>query len=259
MVTSIAYNRVGKEVWALVPARSGSKGVKDKNLRELFGHSILAWSILAAGATPGIDRVFVSTDSPDYMREARRYGAETPFQRPVELASDTATDLEVFEHFLQWASRERNPLPSAVVHLRPTTPMRDPEVLSAAIETAVSRRHEATALRSVHECSESPFKWFMRDAQGYLVTLDGSRSLDSANAARQSFPDVFIPNGYVDVIYPDLLLERGRLHGDAVLPYRTPPVIEVDTEVELELLKRVASVPPRLLDEALRIEKAINA
>lgn len=246
------------EVWALVPARSGSKGIKDKNLRQLFGHSILAWSVLAARATAGINRVFVSTDSPIYMHEARRYGAEVPFQRPAELAADGSTDLDVFAHFLGWAAQEYGRLPAAVVHLRPTTPMRDPDILSAAIGFALSRRDEATALRSVHESAESPFKWFMRDRDGYLITLDGSRALDSANAARQAFPSVFVPNGYVDVIFPEYVITAGRLHGDAVLPFETEPVIEVDTEAELELLQKVATVPPRLQQEAPDIERALN-
>lgn len=252
-------DRPGNEVWALVPARSGSKGVKDKNLRQLFGHSILAWSVLAARATAGIDRVFVSTDSPTYMEEARRYGAEVPFQRPSALAADNSTDLDVFDHFLGWAAKEICHVPAALVHLRPTTPMRDPDVLSAAISSALSRRGEATALRSVHESAESPFKWFMTDPDGYLVTLDGNRALDAANAARQAFPSVFIPNGYVDVIFPEYVLTSGHLHGDAVLPFETEPVIEVDTEVDLELLQKVASVPPRLNHEALRIERAQNS
>ena len=247
------------EVWALIPARAGSKGVKDKNLRILFGHSILAWSVMAARAAAGINRVFVTTDSPTYMHEAQRYGAETPFQRPAEIATDTSTDLEVFQHFLTWAGQETDALPAAIVHLRPTTPMRDPDVVSTSAYAALARRAEATALRSVHECAESPFKWFMQDREGFLVTLEGSRALDSANATRQSFQSVFIPNGYVDVIFPDFVLEEHRLHGDSVLPFETPPVIEVDTEVELELLQNMGNVPTRLLQEAQRIERVLRS
>lgn len=245
-------------VWALVPARSGSKGVKDKNVRHLHGHSILGWSVMAARATEGIDRVFVSTDSPEYIKEARRYGAETPFRRPARLASDASTDLDVFRHFLDWASTESDSLPVAVAHLRPTTPMRDPDVLSMAIAEAIDRRESASALRSVHESAESPFKWFMQDEQGFLVTLDGSRSLDSANAARQSFPTVYIPNGYVDVIYPEFVQSSGRLHGDNVVPFSTSPVIEIDTEAELELLQKAAIVPDRLMDAARRFEGGLD-
>jgi CMP-N,N'-diacetyllegionaminic acid synthase len=254
-VTKYERSRPKGEVWALVTARSGSKGVKDKNLQQVFGHSILAWSVLAARETAGIDRVFVTTDSAAYMEEARRYGGEVPFQRPAELATDSSTDLEVFDHFLRWAAENCGDLPAAVAHLRPTTPMRDPDVIASAIERALSHRSQATALRSVHGSSESPFKWFMKDDDGYLTTLDGNRALDSANAARQVFPQVLIPNGYVDVIFPEQLVSSGRLHGDAVMPFETETVIEVDTQAELELLRKVATVPPRLHQATLHIEK----
>lgn len=255
MVTVGPDIRTVTEVWALVPARSGSKGVKDKNLRELFGHSLLGWSVLAARATKEIDRVFVSTDSPAYMDEGYRYGAEVPFQRPAELATDLSTDLDVFEHFIQWAADEHGFLPTAVVHLRPTTPMRDPEVLSQAIGSAVERRGEVTALRSVHQSPESPFKWFMKNRDGYLITLNGSRALDPSNSARQKFPKVFIPNGYVDVIFPEYVIRSGHLHGDAVIPFETETIIEIDTEAEFVLLDKVATVPARLLQEATQIER----
>ena len=248
---------VGFEVWALVPARSGSKGVADKNLRKVFGHSILAWSVLAARATASIDRVFVSTDSLAYMDEARRYGAEVPFQRPSGLASDSSTDWDVFDHFLGWALREYGHLPVAVAHLRPTTPMRDPRVISSAVDAALSHRSEATAMRSVQECAESPFKWFMKDGDGYLVTLDGTRALDAANAARQAFPSVFVPNGYVDVIYPERVMSTGHLHGDCVLPFETEPVFEIDTGADLELLHKIADLPAELHRQAERIERAL--
>jgi hypothetical protein len=137
--------------------------------------------------------------------------------------------------------------------------MRDPDVISLAITSALSFCGVATALRSVHESAESPFKWFMKDSEGFLMTLDGSRSLDASNAARQRFPSVFVPNGYVDVIFPEYVRESGRLHGDAVLPFGTEPVIEVDTEAELELLQRLASVPTRLGQEASRIERVLNS
>lgn len=254
MVSQYSLDRRPKPaVWALIPARSGSKGVKDKNMQQLLGHSLLAWSIIAGRAVDEIDRVFVSTDSSEYMEEAREYGAETPFQRPAKLASDSATDLDVFRNFFEWAQRNSPHLPAAVVHLRPTTPMRDPDVLSAAVSLALERRGEVSAIRSVHESPESPYKWFRLDETGFLVTLDGQRSLDSANRARQYFPEVYVPNGYVDVLYPELVLESGQLHGRNVLPYKTAPVIEVDTIEDLELLRKVSDAPPRLVQKAMNI------
>lgn len=246
---------IGQEVWALVPARSGSKGIPDKNLQQLQGTSLLGLSVLAGTACPTIDRCFVSTDSQSYADEARQYGAEVPFLRPAEASSDTSTDLEVFLHFLNWASAVGQELPWAIVHLRPTTPCRVPDRVNEVVELARSVRDSATAIRSVNAASESPFKWFLQDNGGYLTTLDGARELDSANRSRAEFPDVYIPNGYADVIYPMRVLSTGLLHGDAVRPFITEPVIEVDGPFDLELLRRAASVPNELLTLAAKCQR----
>ena len=241
-----------REVWALVPARAGSKGVIDKNLQPLQGVSLLGLSVLAAKACARIDRCIVSTDSQKYADEARRYGAETPFLRPAEAASDTSTDLDVFLHLMAWAAEEGQALPWAVVHLRPTTPCRAPDRVGEAIELAWSSRDSSTAIRSVHLAPESPFKWFLQDDEGFLTTLAGARQLDSANRSRAEFEDVFVPNGYVDIIFPSHVMRTGLLHGDSVRPYITETVIEVDSLFELELLRSAASVPEQLLTLAAK-------
>ena len=89
-------------VLALIPARSGSKGVPDKNVRPLGGQPLIAWSIAAATRSQAIDRVIVSTDSDAYGRIAIKHGAEVPFLRPSELAADCSRDLEFILHALDW-------------------------------------------------------------------------------------------------------------------------------------------------------------
>ena len=83
---------------ALIPARSGSKGVSNKNIRPLAGFPLIAYSIKAALKSKLIDRVIVSTDSEEYAEIAREYGAEVPFLRPSELSGDIATDKQFFKH-----------------------------------------------------------------------------------------------------------------------------------------------------------------
>jgi N-acylneuraminate cytidylyltransferase len=238
---------ISDEVWALVPARSGSKGVVDKNLQVIQGVSLLGLSVVAGTASSKIDRCFVSTDSSSYAHEAERYGAEVPFLRPAEAASDTATDLDVFNHFLNWAVDDIGYLPWAIVHLRPTTPCREPQLINDAIALARGVSESATSVRSVHVAAESPFKWFLKDPEGYLTTFERNRSLDASNRSRAEFEDVYVPNGYVDVIFPELVVETGLLHGDSVRPFLTEPVIEVDGHFELDLLRRADSVPKALM------------
>ena len=143
--------------FALIPARGGSKGVPKKNLRPLGGHPLIAFSIAAAQQCPEIGRVIVSTDSPEIADVARTYGAEVPFLRPSALAQDASTDREVIHHALEWLRTHEGRQPDLVIQLRPTTPLRDPALLSAAVQFFRSR-DEATSLRSVHELSEPPQK-----------------------------------------------------------------------------------------------------
>ena len=94
------------EVLAVIPARSGSKSVKNKNIRLINGKPMIAYSIGHAKQAACIDRVIVSTDSEEYAEIARKYGAETPFIRPAQYATDTALDIDVFVHALEFLKQE---------------------------------------------------------------------------------------------------------------------------------------------------------
>ena len=124
-------------VIAIVPARSGSKGVKDKNLSSLGGYPLLAYSIVAAKLAKQINRVLISTDSEHYAETGRRYGAEAPFLRPAELSGDASTDRDFMLHAMQWMQKYEGQIPEYWVHLRPTTPMRSPAATPS--ETSSSR------------------------------------------------------------------------------------------------------------------------
>lgn len=91
-----------KKILALIPARSGSKSVVNKNIRKINGKPMMAYSIEHAKASKYINRIIVSTDSEEYAQIAREYGAETPFIRPAEYATDTALDIDVFAHALSF-------------------------------------------------------------------------------------------------------------------------------------------------------------
>lgn len=224
------------QIVALIPARAGSKGVPNKNIRPLGGHSLIAWSIQAALKSKLIDRVVVSTDSQEYADLSVRLGAEAPFLRPVEISGDRSTDYDFVVHALDWFAAHGGK-PQYIVHLRPTTPFRDPALVDQAIE-AFRQHPQATALRSVHEMSESAYKAFERAPQGQLKRLGSdSTALDAANNARQQFPATYSANGYVDVLATSFVRRSGLIHGDWVQPFVTPPVVEVDTEEDFAHLE----------------------
>ncbi len=231
------------KVIALVTARSGSKGVPDKNIKNIGGHSLLDWSIMSSLKTQSISNVYLSTDSEDYASIGKECGALVPFLRPKELASDTATDLDVIKHFLSVVDEK----PDALVHLRPTTPLRDPSILDKAIELFFSKKDELTSLRSVHEMSESAYKSFEVNEKGFLSTIGSIESGDKANLPRQSFPKTYVANGYADVLDPIYILKANKLHGDRILAYQTPVVTEVDSIEDLQYLEWQITKHPRLL------------
>ncbi|MBM3393085.1 MAG: acylneuraminate cytidylyltransferase family protein [Betaproteobacteria bacterium] len=223
-------------VMAIIPARSGSKSIKDKNLAMLGGYPLLAYSVVAAKLSRRIDRVMLSTDSEQYAEVGRRFGAEVPFLRPAEISTDKSTDLEFMVHAMQWVQEHSEDVPEFWVHLRPTTPLRDPAHLDAAV-AMLEGRPEATALRSAHPSPESPFKWFRRGDSGYLIALTSDdTNLDRFNMPRQAFPTVFIPDGYVDIVRSSFVLGTSLLHGDRVIGFESPHCSEVDSAEELELL-----------------------
>ena len=122
------------QILAIIPARSGSKSVKNKNIRLIDGKPMIAYSIEHALKTPEIDRVIVSTDSEEYANIAREYGADVPFIRPAQYATDDALDIDVFRHALWYLKENEGYEPDIVVHLRPTYPIRNIEDISKTIQ-----------------------------------------------------------------------------------------------------------------------------
>ena len=217
------------KILALIPARAGSKGVPDKNIRLLGRHPLIAWTIAACKKAKLIDHIIVSTDSKDYAKLAEKYGANVPFLRPAEISGDHSTDYEFVVHALDWLAKHGEE-PQYIVHMRPTTPLRDPEQIDKAIQIFLDKP-QATALRSVHEMSESAYKTFEIASKGQLKRLGSdSTALDAANNARQGFPKTYSANGYVDVLSTAFVRQSELLHGDFVVPFITPAVLEVDTE-----------------------------
>jgi len=234
------------KVVALIPARAGSKGVPHKNIRPLGGHALIEWSIVACKKSKRVDRVIVSTDSVEYQSLCRGFGAEVPFLRPAKISGDRSTDYEFIVHALDRLAANGEE-PDYIVHIRPTTPLRAPELIDAAIEAFGSVGTIATALRSVHEMAESAYKTFEIAPGGQLKRLGSdSTALDAANDARQAFPKTYIPNGYVDVLSTAFIREFRLLHGDHVIPFVTPTVAEVDTEDDFDFLEYQLTREPTL-------------
>lgn len=146
-------------ITAIIPARGGSKGIPQKNIMDIGGFPLIAYSIAAAKLSKKIDRVIVSTDSKEIAEIAKRFGAEVPFMRPKEIATDTSPDIDFIKHALSWFKAKEGRTPKYIVHLRPTTPLRHPADIDRSI-TKLAAHSRATSLHSAHELRESPYKLF---------------------------------------------------------------------------------------------------
>jgi len=216
------------EVLALIPARGGSKSIPRKNLLTVAGKPLIAYSIEQALASRYVTRTVVSTDDEEIAEVARAFGAEVPLMRPREFAQDHSTDLEVFRHMLTALRGRDGYTCECVVHLRPTGPVRRVERIDAAI-VMLLEHPDADSLRSVTWPMQTPYKMW-RVVDGYLVpllTLEGVA--DAHSRPRQTLPEVFWQNGYVDIIRPQVILQRGSMCGERVLPFVTgEPLLELD-------------------------------
>lgn len=230
------------EILALIPARRGSKGIPRKNLVVVAGKPLIAFSIQQALVSRYITRTIVSTDDAEIAQVARCFGAEVPFMRPAEFAQDFSPDIDVFRHALQWLRDQQGYTCELVVHLRPTGPVRRVGVIDDAIQKMLNHP-EADSLRSVSWPIQTPYK-MLRIAGGYLQPLLAVEGMVEPHCMpRQRLPEVYLGNGYVDVVRPRVILELGMMCGYKILPFIIrEPVFDIDNEdilpqVEQALLK----------------------
>ena len=238
-------------VYAIIPARSGSVSVKNKNIRMIAGHPMMTYSIAAAKLTPGIQRVIVSTDSEEYADIARKYGADVPFLRPKEISGSDATELQFMQHAINWCAENEKVLPEFWVHLRPTAPLREPQLIEQALQQMIADK-TADSLRSAHRTLDCPFKWFWEE-NGYYRAFNGI-SLDEANGPRQAFPPVYIPDGYVDVLRTECIVGNNQI--ERMIAFQSPETIDVDYIGDLERLEEASSSYINSITEYLNNVKA---
>ncbi len=212
---------------ALIPARSGSKRIKNKNIVELDGKPLLAHSIIAAQACDQIDEVWVSTDSEEYARIAEDYSARVVI-RPSIFSRDSSGDIEVIKHFFEGLSINFD----LVAYLRPTTPYRALYHLEEAIKLMVKSYDQVDSLRSVEEMPESVEKMFRLNLGGFLAPIVGD-SMENTGKPNQECFRTFKGNGYIDLIKPSYVRETGKLWGRCI-GYITPRTIEIDTPEDLQ-------------------------
>ncbi len=200
---------------------------------------MLAHSIAHAQASKYINRIIVSTDSEEYATIAREYGAEVPFLRPAEYATDTALDYDVFYHALMWLRDHEGYEADIVVQLRPTYPIRNVQDIDYMIEMLL-QNPEAESVRSMAKATEIPYKMWLR-SEGADCGNNGSRIIplmnnipECYNMPRQQLPTVYYQNACIDAFRPLVVLEKHSMSGDYILGYEMTDNYDIDTEEDFE-------------------------
>lgn len=230
------------DILAIIPARAGSKTIRDKNILDFRGKPLFCHSIDHAKASSLITRCIVSTDSEEYASIAREAGAEVPFLRPPELATDDALDHGAFLHALQWLEEHESYKPAIVVHLRPTTPIRNPEHIDKAIQLLIDHP-EADAVRSVIPAKETPYKmWRLSDGLlEPLLKLEDNP--EPYNTPRQQLPLVYWQNANIDVTRRSTIIDKNSMTGEVILPFimDVSEDIDIDEKEDFEKAEKVVS------------------
>lgn len=244
------------QILAIIPARAGSKSVPNKNIRNIGGKPMLAHSIDHAKESKTVNRIIVSTDSAEYARIAKEYGAEVPFLRPAEYATDTALDYDVFYHALTWLKENDHYMPDVVVQLRPTYPIRRSEDIDNMVELLL-KHPEADSVRSMTKATEIPYKmWLLKDsciksevegcqilgdekgaATGQIIPLIKDIP-ECYNMPRQQLPVAYYQNACIDVFRSMVVLEKHSMSGDCILGYEMSENYDIDTEEDFERVMR---------------------
>jgi CMP-N-acetylneuraminic acid synthetase len=214
-------------VLAIIPARGGSRRFPGKNLADLGGRPLIAWTIDAALQSRAITRTIVSTDDPAIADRSRACGAEVPMMRPAALATDEAPGMGPILHALEWLRDREGYRPDIVVVLQPTSPLRTAADIDAAIAMLDSGGTCVTSVTPV-----SPASWLRK------VSANGSLERVAADDA-----PVYVLNGAIYAARTDVVLASGSMDDGAPLAYVMPRErsVDVDEPADLELAARLVA------------------
>lgn len=213
----------GLSVLGIIPARTGSKGIPGKNITPLAGKPLLVYTVVAARKSRVFDYLLVSTDGEEIAQVARQAGADVPFMRPVELATDTAAGIDVLHHAMAWLS-ERGKTFDCVMYLQPTSPLRTGEDIVGALEVLVDRGADAV----VSVCQTEHHPWWSN-------TLPEDGCMENflppdIPTARQELPKYYRLNGAVYLARWDFIISRTTWFGPATYAYIMPRERSVDID-----------------------------
>ena len=229
------------KVLGIIGIRSGSKGVKDKNIKLLFGKPLVKWIIDTAQKSKSINRLIVSTDSIEYAKIIKGFGVEVPCLRPSELALDHSTDIEYVIHMLEWLKTNEGYVPDIVIRLMATVPMQESEDIDALIEILKNDKFASSAV-VISESRQHPMKALkiIEDGLGAtkLVNYFTETGRDVTPVSRQQYPKAYFRSNIV-ASRIETIYNTNTLTGDIVKYHIIPQdrAIDIDNEVDFIIIE----------------------
>ena len=221
------------DLLVVIPARSGSKAVADKNIRMFRDKPLIAHTIDYALLSVPPDQVFVSTDSESYATIAKKFGATVPELRPAELSRDNSRDFEFMFHAMELFDRICSNHYNYFCLLRPTSPNRPSELIEQAYRL-LTQVPDASSVRSVMRVGEHPYRCWTLDGetiQPFVRTID-----EPGNIPRQELPTIYFQSGHIEMVSRETLL-GGSVSGLSVLPLLIDNLWDCDIDHEVDFLK----------------------
>jgi CMP-N,N'-diacetyllegionaminic acid synthase len=224
------------KILVLIPARCGSKGIPNKNIKDFCGKPLLAWSIDQAKNSKYFDnmKIVLSTDSIEYASIGETYGAEVPFLRPKKLSQDKSIDIEFIKHAVNYLSEWEDYNSDIILQLRPTQPCRNVQDIDECLDLFLKNKDNYDSLRTFIESPKSPYKIYKINDNNVvpILKLEG---LESINMCRQDLPKCYLHNGYIDILNTSIL-KNNTISGDKILPYimEKEDIIDIDNSADWE-------------------------
>lgn len=225
-------------VIAIIPARSGSKGLKDKNILDLNGSPLISWTIREALKSEYIDNVVVSTDSVEIQQIAKRFGAEAPVLRPSHLAVDSSPTYTAIEHMLDYYKLTYQKEFEFVVLLEPTSPLRTFEDIDFAMNK-LGLHPKATSIVGVGRCETQHPDFLVKiGKEGFISNLAGTNIVSKR---RQDISEVFFLEGSIYISKTDSLKEFKSFYQDRTIAVEFPKwkTFEIDDLTDFLIVEKL--------------------
>jgi len=210
---------------SIIPARGGSKGIPRKNIRLLGGKPLIAYTIEAALQAKSVNRVFVSTEDLEIAEIAKKCGAEIPFMRPKELATDVSSPTDVYIYTIKQLEKVLNKKIESFIALLPTSPLRIGRDIDRAVKIFLEKK--ADSVISVNEAPHPP-SWFLKLNENGVLTNFFNKTMSMKN--RQEEIKAYIPNGAIYVLKTGIIRNKKTYYTDKTYAYLLPPERSIDID-----------------------------